>query len=299
MGMGNATTDPMQSVLNQMKSFQSQINNLKAGQTQSTRKQTNGTRYTKEIPVQALPNLGTGMDLNGMLAAQLLGMNNVKLPTCVWVTGIPQECADADFLCNIFGNYGNVRRIKFSKKKADGALIEYQDPRQVTKSCRFLNNIKLCGEKISVKPSKIEKVFIFGDDEKSKDYSKAIKDHWRYSKDGRFTKIIMKRLSHPTPHLLVSNVPQGKISELKNYMIESGYTVKSIEEGEPRKKDEKKSTSGIFAVVELATAEEAISAVGKLHNTMPSSIGKKKAFGDRLRGLVFSFTTKKDSNGKA
>ena len=80
MGMGNATTDPMQSVLNQMKSFQSQINNLKAGQTQSTRKQTSGTRYTKEIPVQALPNLGTGMDLNGMLAAQLLGMNNVKRP---------------------------------------------------------------------------------------------------------------------------------------------------------------------------------------------------------------------------
>ena len=118
-------------------------------------------------------------------------------------------------------------------------MIEYQDPRQVTKSCRFLNNIKLCGEKISVKPSKIEKVFIFGDDEKSKDYSKVIKDHWRFNKDGKFTKIVMKRLSHPTPHLFVSNVPQGKISELKNYMIESGYTVKSIEEGESRKKNEK------------------------------------------------------------
>ena len=82
-------------------------------------------------------------------------------------------------------------------------------------------------------------------------------------------------------------------------MIESGYTVKSIEEGEPRKKEEKKSTSGVLAVVELATAEEAISAVGKLHNTMPSSIGEKTAYGKRIRGLVFSFTTKKDSKEKA
>ena len=128
MGMGNATADPMQSVLNQMKSFQSQINNLKAGQTQSTRNQKSGTRSTKEVPVQPLPNLGTGMDLNGMLAAQLLGMNNVKRSTCVWVTGIPQECADADFLCNIFGNYGNVQRIKLSKKKVDVALKQFQDP---------------------------------------------------------------------------------------------------------------------------------------------------------------------------
>ena len=131
MGMGNATVDPMQSLLNQMQSFQSQMNNLKAGQTQSTRNQRSGTRNTKEVPVQPLPNLGTGMDLNGMLATQLLGMNNVKRPNCVWVTGIPKECTDADFLCNIFGNYGNVRRIKFSKKKADGALIECQDPRQL------------------------------------------------------------------------------------------------------------------------------------------------------------------------
>ena len=207
VGMGNATTDPMQSLLNQMTSFQSQINSLKSPQTRPTGEQRSGNRYTKEVPVQPLPNLGTGMSLNGMLAAQLLGMNDVKRPNCVWVTGIPQECADADFLCNIFGNYGNVRRIKFSKKKADGALIEFQDPRQVSKSCRFLNNIKLCGEKISVRPSKIEKVFIFGDDEKSKDYSKVIKDHWRYNKDGRFTNIIMKRLNYPTPHLLVSSVP--------------------------------------------------------------------------------------------
>lgn len=104
---------------------------------------------------QVFPNIGPGMDLNGMLAAQLLGMNEEKPSTCIWVTGISKECADPDFLSNIFGNYGNVRRTKFSKKKPDGALIEMQDPRDVTKTCRFLNDIKLGGERISVKRTRL------------------------------------------------------------------------------------------------------------------------------------------------
>lgn len=251
------------------------------------------------------------MGLSGMLAAQLMGMNAPKPKTCLWVTGISKDCRDPDFLCNIFGNYGNVRRIKFSKKKPDGALIEMQDPRHVLKAYRFLNNLKLGGEYISVAPSKIEKVFVTSDDVNSKDYSRAIKEHWRYRKDSKFTKIVMKRLSHPTPHLLVSNIPEGKISQLKNYIMESGYTVKEIEEGKPRKEKEieegkirkqedSKPRSNTFAVVELASTEEAVSAVGKLHNTMPSNIGEKKTdqFG-KTNGLVFSFTSKKELTEKA
>jgi RNA recognition motif-containing protein len=239
------------------------------------------------------------MDLNGMLAAQLLGMKAEKPSTLVWVTGISKECADPDFLCNIFGNYGNVRRIKFSKKKPDGALIEMQDPRDVTKTCRFLNDIKLGGERISVKRTRLTKVFVSQDDENSKDFSKVIKEHWRYNKGSKFTKIIMKRASHPTPLILVSNVPEGKVSELKDYIIESGYTVKGIEEGKPRKEEDKKPTSNkTFVIVELASTEEAVSAVGKLHNTMPSNIGEK-ADQKFNRGLVFTFATKRESKDAA
>jgi len=251
--------------------------------------------------VQPFSNLGAGMDLSGILASQLMGMNSEKPSTLVWVTGISKECADADFLCNIFGNYGNVRRIKFSKKKPDGALIEMQDPRHVPKVCRYLNDVKLGGERISVKRTKLTKVFISGDDENSKDYSKAIKEHWRFSKDSKFTKIVMKRLSHPTPLVLVSNVPAGKVSAVKNYIIESGYTVVGIEEGEPRKDEDKKPVSdNTFVVVELASTEEALSAVGKLHNTMPSNIGERKTYQGRTnRGLIFTFAYKKDSKETA
>ena len=116
-----------------------------------------------------------------------------------------------------------------------------------------------------MKRTKLTKVFISGDDENSKDYSKAIKEHWRYTKDSRFTKIIMKRLSHPTPLVMVANLPVGKVSALKNYIIESGYTVKEIEEGKPRTEEDKKPVSdNTFVVVELASTEEALSAVGKL-----------------------------------
>ena len=130
------------------------------------------------------------MYLSGMLASQLMGMNGEKSSTLVWVTGISKECADPDSLCNIFGNYGNVRPIKFSKKKPNGALIEMQDPRHVSTVCRYLNDVKLGGERILVKRTKLTKVFISGDDENSGDYSKAIKEHWRFGKDSNLRKLL-------------------------------------------------------------------------------------------------------------
>ena len=88
------------------------------------------------------------------------------------VTGIPEEFRDADFLCNVFGNYGNVQRIKFTEKKADGALIELDDVRHASKAVRCLNGLTHGEEKISVKPTKIDRTEGNFDGEISKDFSK-------------------------------------------------------------------------------------------------------------------------------
>ena len=98
--------------------------------------------------------MNSSIDLSGILSAGLKALNGNVLNAnvnergrSVWVTGIPEEFRDADFLCNVFGNYGNVQRIKFSEKKPDGALIELDDVRHASKAVRCLNGLNLGDEK--------------------------------------------------------------------------------------------------------------------------------------------------------
>jgi hypothetical protein len=99
----------------------------------------------------------------------------------------------------------------------------------------------------------------------------------------------MSRLKKLAPKVLVSNLPEGKSDQLKKYIIEAGYTVKSIEGSKRPEEEDKKNAGYTMAVVELASVEEAIEAVANLHNTWPKKFGTKKndAHGN-ARGLVFS-----------
>merc|ERR1719219_2859912 len=75
--------------------------------------------------------------------------------------------------------------------------------------------------------------------------------------------------------VIVSNVPEGKSDLVKKHIIESGYTVKSIE-GSKRPEDKDKPSTGYsMALVELASVEEAIAAVANLHNSWPNKFGTK------------------------
>merc|ERR1719238_2040076 len=53
---------------------------------------------------------------------------------CIWVTGLPESYQDANKLINVFGNFGNVRKVVFTDKKPDGALIELDDARGSVKA---------------------------------------------------------------------------------------------------------------------------------------------------------------------
>lgn len=301
--------DAMQLLLNQVKTLQDQVNQLTSKPMQSTNVGRHGNGATMEVPVQPMPSTGTGLDLKAMLSARLLGINGVPgygannmtegmigIPNmaegnCVWANGIPEEFRNTKTICNIFGNFGNVMRIKFSRKKPDGALIEMQDPTYASKCCKYLHDVKLGGGRLSVRLSKIPQVVIHPNenDDLGKDFSRGFEHRYRGS-NTKFTQIIMSRLSDPTAVLVVSGIPEGKMSELKDYIVESGYTVKKMEEGKSRQNEgEPSKKKQAFAFVEFASTEEAISAVGKLHNTMPSSIGERK-----FKGLVFSFTSKRD-----
>lgn len=303
----------MQLLLNQVKVLQDQVTQLTSNPTQSINSGSVG-RQVLEVPVQPMPNAGIGMDLKAMMSARLQGINGVPAygasnmmegvlqgmngasnmmegSSCIWVNGIPEELRNTKTICNIFGNFGNVMKVKFSRKKPEGALIEMQNPTYAAKCCKYLHDVKLAGGRISVRPSKIPQVVIHPNenDDQGRDFSRGF-DHRYREANTKFTQIIMSRLSDPTAVLCISSVPEGKMSELKDYLVESGYTIKNFQEGKSRQNEgEPSKKKQGFAFAEFASTEEAINAVGKLHNTMPSSIGERK-----YRGLVFSFTSKRD-----
>jgi len=266
-------------MMSQLKSLQGSKPNLK--------------QNFKDKPVNRKPNLGTNL---ASLLASVTGEDVQERGKCVWVTGIPESYRDADKLLNIFGNFGNVQKIVFSEKKADGALIQMDDPRGCVKAVACMRNQKLDGQAIKVSFTKIDMAKIKEGDTKSKHVWKA-KENWRYgNRDSKFRRICLKRLRDITPKVLVSNIPEGKTDQLKKFIIESGYTVKSME-GSQRPIDEAKpkpNTGYTMSLVELADEEEALSAVAHLHNSWPKKFGtmKNDPFG-RARGLVFSLAGKK------
>merc|ERR1711962_935495 len=123
------------------------------------------------------------------------------------------------------------------------------------------NKQKLDGQTINVSFTSIDKAGIKPSDTKSKDMRQA-KEYWRFSgnKDAKFRRICMSRLRGLTNSVLVSNIPHGKIDQLKKHIIEAGYTVKSME-------GSKEKSDYTMSIVELASVEEAIDAVANLHNS--------------------------------
>merc|ERR1711944_238988 len=221
---------------------------------------------------------------------------------CVWVTGIPADYQDADKLLNIFGNFGNVRKIVFSEKKPDGALIELDDSRGAVKAVANMSGKKLDGQAIKVSFTKIDNAGIKKDDTKSKDVRQA-KENWRFSgnKDSKFRKICLSRLYNLTSSIVVSNIPDGKTDMVKKHIIESGYTVKSIEGSKRPEDKEKPSTGYTMAIIELGSVEEGIAAVANLHNAWPKKLGAmKKDRNGNEHGLSFSLAgVKKEKSEKS
>jgi len=230
----------------------------------------------------------TGVGLNDLIAS-LTGSQGREAGRCVWVAGLPEEYQDSQKLLNIFGCFGNVRRIVFTDKKPDGALIEMDDARAAMKA-RFVSRDQTIGGKpfkvIQLDPTKFKGASIGKDDTKSMDVTKA-KENWRYAKDSKFRKICMARLRQLSPKIIVSNIPDGKEDMVKKHIIEAGYTVKDMQGSN---KTDAPKTGFTMQIIELASTEESIGAVANLHNSWPKKMGtKNKDKLERERGLIFTF----------
>merc|ERR1719384_2678784 len=181
-----------------------------------------GVKGRNAAPAQK-GNVGVGV--NDLVAA-LTGKQGRDAGHCVWVTGLPEEYQDSQKRLNIFGNFGNVRRIVFAEKKPDGALIQMDNANSAMKA-RFVTRNQTIGGKpfnvIQLDPAKFPKARIGKEDKKSMDVTK-VKENWRFAKDSKFLKICMARLRRLSPKIIVSNIPEGKEDLVKKHIIEAGYT---------------------------------------------------------------------------
>jgi len=250
-------------------------------------------------------NAGYGSGMSNMGFGNLLATvpgtaGQEERGRCIWITGLPESYQNADKLSNLFGNFGNVRKVVFTEKKPDGALIELDDVRGCVKAVANMRGKKLDGQEIKISFTKIDQAGMKNDD-KSKDFRKA-KETWRYTsnKDSKFRKICCSRLRNLSNSVLVSNLPEGKADQLKKLIIESGYTVKSMTGSQKPVDESKPKPDYTTAVVELASVDEAIDAVANLHNSWPKKFGamRKDRF-DRERGLIFTLVGAKQIKNKS
>jgi len=237
-----------------------------------------------------LQAMGGSGGMNGSLSGQGMlqamgggGMNGeLEGGCCVWVSGIPEEFRKPQMLCNIFGCYGNVMRIRFSRKKPDGALIEFQEPQYAQNAFANLNGVKFPDGRVRVVISKIANMTMNEgeDSDLGKDFSRGMQFRYR-DYNSKFTQTCMRRLSRPTSKVMVSNIPEDKLSEVKEYFIESGFTVDDFQEGKKKEIEGRADRKFTYAIVSFSSSEEAIEAVGKLHNDTKFHQGRK--------GLQLSF----------
>lgn len=249
----------------------------------------------------------SGMDLKTMMAARMQGLDvpaygansasgyqggQMEVSPSVWISGVPEDFRNTKAIANILGNFGNVMKVKFSRKKPDGVLVQMQDSSQADRCCKCLDRVQLPGGKLRVSSSKIQDVVItpHEDPDSGRDFSRGL-DHRYRDINSKFAQTCLGRMSRPTNILMVNNIPEDKMDEAKAYIIESGFDVEEFKEGVSRKKDseEGERKRSHYAWVAFKSAEDAITAVARLHNTSPSNIIEGKG-----RRLVFTFTSKTD-----
>jgi len=208
---------------------------------------------------------------------------------CLLVSSLPEDMAMPDYLCNLFGFYGDVQRVKILRNKKDCAIVQMAKPHQATLCRNFLDQCKIDGKRICVSYSRMTSIKLptdngHDDDAKTKDFS-SIKGVHRFRNPNLAHKLL-KNLCAPTSMLHIANLPEnfatdGKLDELKSYFVDSGFTVKDTQEC---------GKDGSMALIQLSSVEEAISALAKLHNKIPERIGTKKG----ELGLCISFSNRRD-----
>ena len=73
---------------------------------------------------------------NAYMANQMMESNSNG--PCFLVSSLPEELANPDSLCNLFGYYGDVHKVKILRNKPDCALVQMAKPHQAAVVRKYL-----------------------------------------------------------------------------------------------------------------------------------------------------------------
>ncbi|XP_047736520.1 polypyrimidine tract-binding protein 2 isoform X5 [Hyalella azteca] len=205
----------------------------------------------------------TGMPLAGVAPNNnTMGVAGLRLPgqmhSCVvHVYNLNEEMVTPDSLFTLFGVYGDVQRVKILYNKKDSALVQLSEPHQAHLAIIHLDKVTLWGKTLRVNSSKYSTVQLPKEGQPdaglTKDYTNS--PLHRFKKPGSKN---YQNIYPPSTTLHLSNIPPSVDEEqIKQAFEENGCTVKEFKFFP---KDRK------MALIQLATQEEAISALIKMHN---------------------------------
>jgi polypyrimidine tract-binding protein 1 len=206
-------------------------------------------------------NGGGGGHHNGPSAFGQAGIRFPGAPAgtgCVLlVSNLEENTTECDHLFTLFGVYGDVQRVKILFNKKDTALIQMAEPQQAMLAMNHLDKTKLWAKQIRVMPSKHTNVQLPKDGQPdaglTKDYSSSALHRFKKPGSKNYSNIYP-----PSATLHLSNIPSSVEEEdLRTAVSAIGLTVTAFKFFP---KDRK------MALVQLASVDEAITALVKLHN---------------------------------
>ena len=173
------------------------------------------------------------------------------------VSNLDDGQTECDHLFILFGVYGDVQRVKILFNKKDTALVQMAEPQQAMLAMNHLDKVKLWNKQIRVMPSKHTNVQLPKEGQPdaglTKDYSTS--SLHRFKKPGSKN---YSNIYPPSATLHLSNIPSSVEEEdLRNAFNAIGLTVTAFKFFP---KDRK------MALVQLASVDEAVTALVKLHN---------------------------------
>ena len=173
------------------------------------------------------------------------------------VSNLDENATECDHLFILFGVYGDVQRVKILFNKKDTALVQMAEPQQAMLAMNHLDKVKMWSKQLRVMPSKHTNVQL----PKEGQPDAGLTKDYTNSSLHRFKKPGSKNYSNiypPSATLHLSNIPSTvEEDDLRSAFLSIGLNVQAFKFFP---KDRK------MALVQLASVDEAVIALVKLHN---------------------------------
>jgi len=173
------------------------------------------------------------------------------------VSNLDEDQTETDNLFILFGNYGDVQRVKIMYNKKDTALVQMSNAQQALLAMTNLDKVRLYDKVIRVVHSKHGAVQLpaRGQDDGglTKDYGNSPLHRFKKPHSKNFNNICP-----PSSVLHLSNIPDSvEDSDIQQAFEDEGLTVENFKFFTNNRK---------MALIQLGTVDEAVMGLVKLHN---------------------------------